>query len=78
MCACVRTLEQTSSLLSPPPSSSPPAQDAPLVLQAVESLLSATLADLSCQSFTAVEVALRALYLLGEVVSEKVGGAEDV
>ena len=49
-------------------------QDSHLVLQTTQSLLSSVLINLSSETFMTVEVALRVFYMLGEVVTDKVGG----
>lgn len=47
-------------------------QDASLVLQTVQTILSTYLSNLESQPFTNVEVALRMLYLVGEAITDKV------
>ena len=48
-------------------------QDPPLVLQTAQSLLGSVFANLPSEPFMNVEVALRVFYMLGEVITDKVG-----
>ena len=48
-------------------------QDPPLVLQTAQSLLASVFANLPSEPFMNVEVALRVFYMLGEVITDKVG-----
>lgn len=47
-------------------------QDASLLLQTLQTLLSTSLSNLEVKSFVDVEVALRMMYLAGEAVTDKV------
>lgn len=44
-----------------------------MVLQTSQALLSSTMANLQSEPFMNVEVALRVFYMLGEVITDKVG-----
>ena len=70
---CTHAHRHTLTCTHTPSHSHTHTQDPRLMIQTSQSLLTSTLAGLSSEPFMNVEVALRVFYLLGEVISDKVG-----